>query len=104
MFNDKLKNVLSLRKMKPIELSRLSNINKGDISRYLKGEVNPKIDKVYRIAKALNVNPLYLVDLSDEMELKIDLVTLIKNKIDLIENEEKLKLIDNYIDYVMLQK
>ena len=43
------------------ELSRLSGVGKSDISYYLKGKYVPKQDKCYMLAKALDVDPGWLM-------------------------------------------
>lgn len=52
----RLKKALTLRNMKQVELSEKSKIGKSAISQYLSGKVVPKQDKIYLMAKALNVN------------------------------------------------
>ena len=43
------------------ELSRISGVGKSDISNYLKGKYVPKQDKCYMLAKALDVDPGWLM-------------------------------------------
>lgn len=43
------------------ELSRLSGVGKSDISHYMKGRYTPKQDKCYPLAKALGVDPGWLM-------------------------------------------
>lgn len=47
--------------MSAAELSRLSGIPKSSISQYLNGRVNPKQDRIYLMASALNVNEAWLM-------------------------------------------
>lgn len=47
--------------MNASELSRKTNLAKSTISRYLKGQSVPKQDQVLLMAKALNVNPTWLM-------------------------------------------
>lgn len=60
-FQYRLLKVLNERGMTASELSRLSGIGKSDLSNYLKGKYLPKQDKVYLIARALNVDPGWLI-------------------------------------------
>ena len=60
-FKDRLSEALSSANMKPIELSTLSGIPKSSISQYLSGYATPKSDRTYKIAKVLNVNPVWLM-------------------------------------------
>ncbi|MBP5223325.1 MAG: helix-turn-helix transcriptional regulator [Lachnospiraceae bacterium] len=43
------------------ELSNISGVSKGDITHYLKGDYVPKQDKCYLLAKALDVDPGWLM-------------------------------------------
>lgn len=60
-FQIRLRQVLADKKMTASELSRLSGVGKSDISNYLNGRYLPKQDKVYLLAKALDVNPGWLM-------------------------------------------
>lgn len=60
-FQYRLLKALNERGMTASELSRLSGIGKSDISNYLNGKYLAKQDKVYLLAKALNVDPGWLI-------------------------------------------
>ena len=60
-FQMRLRLLLADKKMTASELSRRSGVGKADISNYLNGKYLPKQDKVYMLAKALNVNPGWLM-------------------------------------------
>ena len=60
-FSERLRNAMENRKIYASELSRISGVGKSDISNYLKGKYVPKQDKCYLIAKALNVDPGWLM-------------------------------------------
>jgi len=59
--------ILTQKGMKQQELADLTGINKASISQYMNGEHSPSKENARLIGKALNVNPLYLMDLSDNM-------------------------------------
>lgn len=67
-FKNRLEEALKVRGMLPVDLSRKTGINKGLISRYLKGEVLPKQSKIAEIAEALNVSPSWLLGYNVPME------------------------------------
>lgn len=73
--NDELKNrlkkALSLRNMKPIELSERTGIPKSAISQYTSGYAKPKQDRIYLICKALEINEAWLMGYDVEMEKKV---------------------------------
>lgn len=60
-FNKRLKQAMEYRNVKPAELSKLTNIGKSSISQWLSGKYSAKQDKIFVIAKALNVNPSWLI-------------------------------------------
>ena len=58
---DRLKKALDVMDMTAADLARKSGINKGAISRYLKGEVIPKRNAIGFLAEALGVSPSWLM-------------------------------------------
>ena len=67
----RLSQALTLRDMKQSELSEKTKIPKGSISQYLSGYVEPKSDRVYLMAQALNVNPVWLMGFDVPMEVPL---------------------------------
>lgn len=65
---DRLKEALSVRGMKAIELSRKTDIPKGAISYYLLGKSAPKADRLNLISVALNVSEAWLLGYDVPME------------------------------------
>lgn len=60
-FAQRLRQALELRNMKQITLSEKSGVSRSLISAYLKGDYEAKQDKVYLLAKALDVNEAWLM-------------------------------------------
>lgn len=60
-FKDRLKEAIEKRDLTPAELSRLSGVDQSSISRYLKGQKVPKVDKLRRLAGVLYVNSEWLL-------------------------------------------
>lgn len=60
-FSNRLKVALEIRCMKPADLAAKSGVSRSDISNYLKGRYKAKQDKLYPIAKALDVLPEWLM-------------------------------------------
>mgnify|MGYP003571330062 CR=1 FL=1 len=67
VFPERLRQAMLLRGLKASELADLSGIDKSAISNYLNAKYNPKQDKIYLLATALNVNPGWLIGLDDDM-------------------------------------
>ena len=68
----RLSDALSLRNMKAVELSEKTGISKGSISQYMSGYVEPKSDRIYLMAKALSVNPVWLMGFDVPMEVYVE--------------------------------
>lgn len=60
VFSKKLKEAMTESRMKQIDVSNKTGIPISTISRYLSGEILPRIDYANRLAIALNVSPVWL--------------------------------------------
>lgn len=60
-FNTRLKEAMNVKRMKQVELSEKTGIGKSSISHYINGTHSPTTDRVYLIAKALNVSEAWLL-------------------------------------------
>ncbi|MDC2805591.1 S24 family peptidase [Leuconostoc suionicum] len=60
-FNSRLKIAMEYKNIKPAELSKMTGIGKSSISQWLSGKYSAKQDKIFIVAKALNVNPSWLI-------------------------------------------
>ena len=64
----RLNKALAIRGMKQADLAELTGIPKSAISHYIKGSFEPKQDRVFVIAKALDVDPVWLMGFDVPME------------------------------------
>lgn len=82
--------------VKPVELSRRTGISKSSISQYMSGYAAPKSDRIYLIAKALNVSEAWLIGYDEPMEKtpEIDYVVNTPTSENLTPNEQL--MIDRY--------
>ncbi len=85
-FSGRLKEALRITSMKQIELSRSTGVDKGTINNYLAGKYEPKQDRLEKIAKALNVDPVWLMGYDVPMEREKNT----PEKLQLSEGEEML--------------
>ena len=60
-FAQRLQMLIDERAINKSELARVAEVNKANITRYLKGEYEAKQDVVYRIASRLHVNAAWLM-------------------------------------------
>jgi transcriptional regulator with XRE-family HTH domain len=66
---------LRIKGMKQYELCKLANVPKSSLSLYLSGAYEPKQDRVYDMAKALNVNEAWLMGYDVPMERQVKKVS-----------------------------
>lgn len=65
---NRIKTALSIRDMKQCELCKLAKIPKSSLSLYLSDAYEPKQDRIYSMAKALDVNEAWLMGYNVPME------------------------------------
>ena len=66
--SNRIKTALLIRGMKQSELCNITQIPKSAISQYISGAFEPKQDRIYLIAKALNVSEAWLIGYDVPME------------------------------------
>lgn len=66
---DRLRLAMSIREIKQADLVRMTGIGKSSISTYLNGDYEPKQINTYKLAKALRVNPSWLLGNDVPMDL-----------------------------------
>lgn len=66
---ERLKEIIEIRNIKQVELMERTGISKGALSSYLSGRYIPKQENVYKLAKALGVNPAWLMGRDVPMEI-----------------------------------
>ena len=64
----RIKKALSIRNMKQSELCEKTKISKSVLSEYISGVYEPKQDRLFIIAEALNVDPVWLMGFDVPME------------------------------------
>lgn len=64
----RISKALSIRGMKQSELCEKTNIPKSAISQYISGTFEPKQDRLFLIAQALDVDPVWLMGFDVPME------------------------------------
>ena len=84
----RIRKALSIRNMTQTELCTRAKISKSSLSEYLKGKHEPGQDKVFLLAQALNVDPVWLWGYDVPMETQKE---IFPDKVELTE-EEKMML------------
>ena len=101
IIKNRLNEALTLRNMTRNELAEKSGINKGTISRYLRGETIPRSLAIGRIARALDINPAWVLGYDvpmegDSMPIEIN--------VELLTNTNQQKLLAYYEGLLDSQK
>ena len=64
--SQRLREAMKENSIRQIDLVNATGIDKSAISSYLSGRYEPKPDRLWKIAVALKVNPLWLLGVSDK--------------------------------------
>ena len=68
-FINRLKSIMKERKITQTELAKRTGIRQSSISDWLNDRYEPKQDKVYIIAKSLNVSPAWLLGYDENIPI-----------------------------------
>lgn len=66
--------VMNLRHIKAVDLAKKAGISAGALSHYCNGNRCPSTDIAIKLGKILNCNPVWLMDLDNEMEVSSNIV------------------------------
>lgn len=69
---DRLRYAMEIKNVKAIDLSKSSGIPKNSISYYLSGRTEPKSDRIYLLAKLLDVSEAWLLGYDVAMDRSSD--------------------------------
>lgn len=69
IIKDRLNEALKIRDMNPVDLARVSGISKASVSRYLSGKVIPRSIAIEKMARALHVNPAWVLGYNTPMQV-----------------------------------
>lgn len=100
IFASRLNEALSIRKMTAAELSKKTGIDQAAISRYKRGMYAPKRKAIFDIARALGVNPAWLLGFSDEMLFTLSEIDAARNELENLIVDMSLEQIKKTIQFV----
>lgn len=96
-FNARFRKALDIRNMRQIDLANKTKIPKGSINQYVTGYAsNPTTERVYLLAQALKVDPVWLMGFDVPMEQKEGKVFDETYLADQIKNNPKIFEVVNY--------
>lgn len=87
---ERLKKLMASRNIRQVDIVERTGIGKSAVSQYVSGKVVPKQDKLYLLAKALNVSPTWLMGYDvpmswgDNRETTTDIYTPILKKVPML--------------------
>lgn len=96
--NERLKHAMRSKNMKPVDLSIRTGIPKSSISYYMSGKSVPKTDRIYLMAKALDVSEAWLLgyDVDVQREAKQ------KEMDELVEMVQRIKKDPDFRDVALM--
>lgn len=95
-FSERVKRLLQEKKLSQAELSTLSGVAAPSLCRYLRGDIEPRIDIVRNIAMALGVSEAYLLGLDEEnhpVDERQELKQLVARNRHILTKEDKSEII-----------
>lgn len=98
-FRERVKCLMKRDDISQKELAKLSGISEASVSRYLSGDLRPRMDILANIAKVFNVSTSYLVGEDDNAiqsnayEETLCVVTRNKSKLDDAQKAEIIKVL-----------
>lgn len=72
MFSQRIKEMRLARNMSQVELARLLGVTKQSVSNWENGNIQPSIDMLEKLARALSVSSDWLLDLDDRVFIEAD--------------------------------
>ena len=87
---ERLKKLMASRNIRQVDIVERTGIGKSAVSQYVSGKVVPKQDKLYLLAKALNVSPTWLMGYDvpmswgDNRETTTDIYTPILKRVPML--------------------
>jgi transcriptional regulator with XRE-family HTH domain len=67
-FGERLKEIMSIRNVRAVDITRHCNISPSQISHYLKDDYAPKQPVIVKLARYLRVNEVWLIGYDCDME------------------------------------
>lgn len=95
-FNNRVKTLMVKKGLSQKELSKLSEVSEPSLCRYLRGDIEPRLDVVQNVARALGVSGTYLLGLSDEYipeDAKAEIKRIVARNRNILTKQDKSDII-----------
>lgn len=101
-FRDRLRKAMNDNSLNSRELSKRCGLSEASISRYLLGQMEPKVDAIKKMADALRVDPVWLMGI-DKEETRWDYSMKVGSMALLLENmtPSEQDQVDKYIKFLI---
>jgi len=101
-FRDRLRKAMNDNSLNSRELSKRCGLSEASISRYLLGQMEPKVDAIKKMADALHVDPVWLMGI-DKEETRWDYSMKVGSMALLLENmtPSEQDQVDKYIKFLI---
>lgn len=101
-FRDRLRKAMNDNKLNSRELSKRCGLSEASISRYLLGQMEPKVDAIKKMADALRVDPVWLMGIDKEetrwdYSMKVGAMALLLENMTPSEQDQ----VDKYIKFLI---
>ena len=96
-FTKRVKSILEEKKITQKQLSQLSGIAEASICRYLRGDSEPRLDIIARIAKALDVSEAYLIGETNKKKAdnyKLEIRDIVARNGNIMTDQDKIDIIN----------
>lgn len=104
-FSTRLKEAMSSKHLKQVELCEKTGIGKSSMSHYINGTHSPTTDRVYLLAKALGVNEAWLLGYDAPMDIEhIKPMTTVQANNNFITNQGNLNYVIKQVDKLNSQE
>ena len=101
-FRDRLRKAMNDNSLNARELSKRCGLSEASISRYLLGQMEPKVDAIKKMADAMHVDPVWLMGIDKEephweYSVKVGSMALLLENMTPSEQDQ----VDKYIKFLI---
>ena len=96
-FTKRVKSILEEKKITQKQLAQLSGIAEASICRYLRGDSEPRLDIIAKIANALDVSEAYLIGETNEKKAdnyKLEIRDIVARNRNIMTDQDKIDIIN----------
>lgn len=95
-FNIRVKELMRKKHLSQKELSHMSGVSEPSLCRYIRGDIEPRIDVVQNIARVLGVSETYLLGISNQYvpeDAKTEIKRIVARNRNILTKQDKSEII-----------